>query len=74
MLLSGLDSWKFNGSLQIDIHFVFSLSLAALQSNSDNVQDSVLLWFTFMLYLRQEHESAGEILENSRKTDCLVSS
>lgn len=33
-------------------NFVFSLSLATIQSNfdSDNVRDSVLLCFTFMLY------------------------
>ena len=73
MLLGGLASWKFNGSLQIGIHFVFSLSLATIQRNfdSDNVRGSVLLCFTFMLYFRQEDESAGEILEKRYKDRLL---
>lgn len=46
-------------------NFVFSLSPATIESNfgSDNLRYSVLLCFTFMLYFRQEDESAGAIFE-----------
>lgn len=50
-------------------NFVFSLSPATIESNfgSDNLRDSVFLCFTFMLYFRQEDESAGAIFEKQYK-------
>lgn len=58
---------------KLAFNFVFSLSLAAVQSNfySDNMRDLVLFWCTSMLYFRQEDESNEEILEKWYKDRLL---